>query len=159
MEPAVTIGTSEIRRHTCPHFPSAPSHKDATRKVETVRYYERIGLMPSPARTNGGHRVYDEAHLKQLYFIRPAREPGFPFGRIQELLSLSSSDETSCEVASDIALGHLADVRQKISNLRALEATLENLLEACAERSDPACPIIDTLYESPNSLVTPLGRK
>ena len=128
-------------------------------QVETVRYYERIGLMPSPARTSGGHRVYDEAHLKQLYFIRPAREPGFPFGRIQELLSLSSSDETSCEVASDIALGHLADVRQKISNLRALEATLENLLEACAERSDPACPIIDTLYESPNSLVTPLGRK
>ena len=127
--------------------------------METVRYYERIGLMPSPARTNGGHRVYDEAHLKQLYFIRPAREPGFPFGRIQELLSLSSSDETSCEVASDIALGHLADVRQKISNLRALEATLENLLEACAERSDPACPIIDTLYESPNSLVTSLGRK
>jgi len=128
-------------------------------QVETVRYYERIGLMPSPARTSGGHRVYDEAHLKQLYFIRPAREPGFPFGRIQELLSLSSPDETSCEVASDIALGHLADVRQKISNLRALEATLENLLEACAERSDPACPIIDTLYESPNSLVTSLGRK
>jgi len=128
-------------------------------QVETVRYYERIGLMPSPARTSGGHRVYDEAHLKQLYFIRPAREPGFPFGRIQELLSLSSPDETSCEVASDIALGHLADIRQKISNLRALEATLENLLEACAERSDPACPIIDTLYESPNSLVTSLGRK
>jgi len=128
-------------------------------KVETVRYYERIGLMPAPARTSGGHRVYDEAHLKQLYFIRRARELRFPIGRIQELLSLSSPDETSCEVASDIAVGHLADIRQKVSNLRALEATLENLLEACVERSDPACPIIETLYKSPNSLVTSLGRK
>jgi len=128
-------------------------------KVETIRYYEQIGLMPSPARTSGGHRVYNEAHLKQLYFIRRARELGFPIARIQELLSLSSPDETSYEVASGIAVDHLADIRQKISNLQALETTLENLLEACAERADPACPIIETLYESPNSLVTPAARK
>ena len=67
-------------------------------KVETVRYYERIGLMLAPARTNGGHRVYDEAHLKQRYFVGRAREFGFPVGRVQELLSLSSPDETSFEV-------------------------------------------------------------
>ena len=86
-------------------------------QVETVRYYERIGLMPSPARTNGGHRVYDEAHLKQRYFVRRARDLGFPIGRAQELLSLSSPNETSFEVASDIAVGHLADIRQKILGL------------------------------------------
>jgi DNA-binding transcriptional MerR regulator len=68
-----------------------------------------------------------------------AHELRFPIGRIQERLSLSSADETSCQVASGIAVGHLADIRQKTSNLQALEATLEDLLKACAERAEPAC--------------------
>ena len=69
------------------------------------------------ARTRSGYRVNDEAHFKQLYFICRARELGFPIGRVQELLSLSAPDETSCEVASDIAVGHLEDIQQKILEL------------------------------------------
>lgn len=69
------------------------------------------------ARTSSGYRVNDEAHFKQLYFICRVRELGFPIGRVQELLSLSAPDETSCEVASDIAVGHLEDIQQKILEL------------------------------------------
>ena len=74
-------------------------------------------MMLALARTSGGYRVNDEAHLKQLYFICRARELGFPIGRVQELLSLSSPNETSCEVASDIAVGHLEDIQQKFLGL------------------------------------------
>ena len=73
--------------------------------------------MLARARTSSSYRVNGEAHLKQLYFICRARELGFPIGRVQELLSLSSPDETSCEVASDIAVGHLEDIQQKILGL------------------------------------------
>ena len=66
------------------------------------------------ARTSSGYRVNDEAHFKQLYLICRARELGFPIGRVQELASLSSPDETSFEVLGDIAVGHLADIQQKI---------------------------------------------
>jgi len=74
-------------------------------------------MMLALARTSSGYRVNDEAHFKQLYFICRARELGFPIGRVQELLSLSAPDETSCEVASDIAVGHLEDIQQKILEL------------------------------------------
>ena len=111
---------------------------------ETIRYYERIGLMPRPIRTKGGHRHYGHEHLRQLTFIRRARELGFHIEEIRLLLVLNRSDNESCAEVKAIAATHLADVREKISALTQMERTLAALIEGCAEER-PLCPILDML--------------
>ena len=111
---------------------------------ETVRYYERIGLMPRPIRTKGGHRHYGHEHLRQLTFIRRARELGFPIEEIRSLLALNGSRKGSCADVKAIATSHLTDVRAKIDALTKLERTLAVLIEGCAEGRS-LCPILDML--------------
>ena len=111
---------------------------------ETVRYYERIGLMPRPIRTKGGHRHYGHEHLRQLTFIRRARELGFHIEEIRSLLALNRSRSGSCADVKAIAASHLADVREKIRSLTKLERTLAALIEGCAEERS-LCPILDML--------------
>ena len=111
---------------------------------ETVRYYERIGLMPRPTRTKGGHRHYGHEHLRQLTFIRRARELGFRIEEIRSLLALNKSRNGSCADVKAIAARHLADVREKISALTKLERTLAVLIEGCTEARS-LCPILDML--------------
>ena len=111
---------------------------------ETVRYYERIGLMPRPIRTKGGHRHYGHEHLRQLTFIRRARELGFHIEEIRSLLALNQSRSGSCADVKAIAASHLADVREKIRSLTKLERTLAALIEGCAEERS-LCPILDML--------------
>jgi MerR family mercuric resistance operon transcriptional regulator len=128
-------------------------------KIETIRYYEQIGMMPPPAHTNGGQRVCDEAHLKQLIISAAPASSGSPSGTFRSCSRCRPLTKLLAKVASGIAVGHLGDLRQKTSNLQALEATRKNLLKTCAKRVGPACPLIETLYKNPNSLVTSLGRK
>ena len=111
---------------------------------ETVRYYERIGLMPRPTRTNGGQRDYDEEHIRQLIFIRRARELGFRIEEIRSLLALNRSRNGSCADVKAIAASHLADVRAKIDALTKLERTLAVLIGGCTEGRS-LCPILDML--------------
>jgi MerR family mercuric resistance operon transcriptional regulator len=89
--------------------------------IETVRYYERIGLMPDPGRSEGGHRLYAEQHVRRLQFIRRCRE-------------------------RNIAIAHVDEVRRKIADLRRLERTMTGMIEACAGGAVPDCPIIDALF-------------
>ena len=114
--------------------------------IETIRYYERSGLMPDPPRTEGGHRLYRHAHLKRLVFIRRSRELGFSLEEIRVLLGLVDGGDYTCgevKVLTDI---HLVAVRRKIADLRKLEKTLKSISSRCEGGTVPECPIIDALF-------------
>lgn len=110
--------------------------------VPTVRYYEDIGLLPPAARTEAGQRSYDEATVRRLVFIRRCRDFGFSIEQVRELVSLVDEPDRPCAEVRDIASTHLAQVRQKVEELRALEASLSAFVGSC----DTACaggPAVD----------------
>jgi MerR family mercuric resistance operon transcriptional regulator len=113
--------------------------------IETIRYYERIGLLPSPPRTHGRHRSYDAGHLQRLTFIRRSRELGFSLDDIRALLAVVDSGDLTCATARELTLRHLADVRGKIASLKRLERALKQMSDACTPGRQPSCPIIDVL--------------
>lgn len=113
--------------------------------LETVRYYERIGLMPVPGRTEGGHRVYAEVHRHRLSFVRRARKLGFSIEDIRTLLGLSEPGRRSCKEVERVAATHLLDVRAKIADLTRLEQLLAAAVSRCAAGDDPSCPVLDML--------------
>lgn len=112
--------------------------------LETVRYYERIGLMPKPSRTASNYRNYGPEHVERLSFIRRAREVGFSIGGIKELLALAEPGRVSCVEVQTLTAGHLGEVRAKIADLRRLETILAGALERCVAGT-PACPVLDML--------------
>ncbi len=113
-------------------------------KIETVRYYEKIGLMPKPPRSAGRHRLYDEVQINRLKFIRRGRELGFPLDDIRSLMGLEDA-RPSCAEVYEITVHHLKGVREKITDLKRLEATLSSISKACDRSDDPDCPVIETL--------------
>ncbi len=116
-------------------------------KVETIRWYERDGIMPAPVRTAGGHRVYTQAHLDRLAFIRHARELGFPLEDVRELLRLADKPERPCAEADAIARVHLEAVRSRIARLQALEAELVRMVAACGHGRVAECRVIEVLAD------------
>lgn len=114
--------------------------------IETIRYYERISLMPEPPRTPGGHRSYSNLHERRLVFIRRCRELGFSVEEIRVLLGLVDGGGYTCGEVKAVTDRHLDDVRRKVADLRKLERTLKKMSAACAGGQVPECPIIDTLY-------------
>ncbi|PRX37035.1 MerR family transcriptional regulator, mercuric resistance operon regulatory protein [Meinhardsimonia xiamenensis] len=116
-------------------------------KVETIRYYERIGIMPEPGRTAGGNRQYTHEHLKRLSFIRRCRALGFPVAEIRALLSMVDSRDVTCGEVHAIVTHQLAEVRRRLADLARLEADLSAMAAQCAQGDVPACPIIDTLFD------------
>ena len=119
--------------------------KATNTKVETVRYYERIGLLGEPARSGGNYRVYSEAELARLSFIRRARDLAFSIEQVRELLGLSDDRSRSCGAVDELAREHLAAVDRKIADLRALRRELGNLVEQCSHGTIANCRIIDAL--------------
>jgi DNA-binding transcriptional MerR regulator len=117
-------------------------------KATTIRFYEAEGLMPAAGRTEGGHRVYAQAHLDRLGFIRHARELGFGTEDIRELLRLAdAAPDAHCEGADAIARRHLAAVRDRIARLRSLEAELERMT-ACHNGRVAECRVIEVLADA-----------
>lgn len=112
--------------------------------IETIRYYERIGMLPAPPRSQGGHRLYGSEHRKRLAFIRRSRELGFTLDEIRNLLGLVEGGYTCGEVR-DAALTHLKDIRHKIADLRRMERTLADTAAHCEGGTTPDCPIINVL--------------
>jgi MerR family mercuric resistance operon transcriptional regulator len=106
--------------------------------IETIRYYERVALLPAPARTTGGHRVYDAGHIQRLAFIRRSRELGFSLEDIRALIALSD-DKGDCS-AKELTLRHLANVRGKIASLKKLERALRGMTDACKPGNQNSCP-------------------
>lgn len=116
-------------------------------KVPTIRYYEQVGLMPEPARTEGNQRIYHTRHLERLTFIRHARDLGFTLDDIRDLLRLSEHPEAPCAEADEIATRHLAGIRDRIARLRLLEAELARMAEGCSRHSVAHCRVIEILSD------------
>lgn len=116
--------------------------------LETIRYYERIGLMPEPGRTPGGYRSYGDGHVRRLSFIRRSRELGFNIEEIKALLALAEPGQASCAEVRSLTMTHLYDVRAKISDLQRLESILAETVDECSGTKMPACPVLDMLSGS-----------
>jgi DNA-binding transcriptional MerR regulator len=116
-------------------------------KVPTIRYYEEIGLLPKPPRTEGNRRLYGEAHLKRLTFIRHARELGFEVGAIRTLLDLQDNPSQSCSPADSIARVRLRDVEERIAKLNTLKAELERMITGCSHSTIADCRVIEVLAD------------
>ncbi|HKX80139.1 MAG TPA: helix-turn-helix domain-containing protein [Novosphingobium sp.] len=114
-------------------------------KVETVRYYERIGLLPKPQRTSGNYRAYGEVELGRLSFIRRARDLGFPLDRVRALLGLSDDRGGDCAEIDRLANAHLLEVDRKIADLISLRRELKALIDSCDGGIVADCRIIEAL--------------
>ena len=115
---------------------------------ETIRYYEKIGLMPDPMRSAGGHRIYERPHLKRLSFIRRTRELGFSIKEVRGLLVLVDGGEYTCAEVRDRTLVHLYDVAQKIRDLQKMQRTLKSMVSKCDGGQVPDCAIVDALFSA-----------
>ena len=127
------------------YFPIGALSAKTDVNIETIRYYERIALMPAPPRTEGRQRVYDAQHLKRLTFIRRTRELGFSVEEIRGLLRLVDGGSYTCAEVNEITVKHLDDIRRKIADLKKLSRVLGNMASQCSKGQVPDCPIIDAL--------------
>ena len=116
-------------------------------KVPTIRYFEKVGLMPEPARTQGGQRRYSEKHRQRLSFIRHSRDLGFSPDAIRELLTLSDNPDQSCQEADAIAGRQLEAVELRLAQLEALKAELEHMVHQCKGGTIASCQIIEILSD------------
>src|SRR5450631_3613417 len=113
--------------------------------LETIRYYERIGLLPRTVRTNNGYRDYTAEDVDRMRFVIRGRDLGFSLDDIRSLLRLTANSRLSCVEADRVARQHLADVRARIAELRRMAKELERTIESCAGGSTGDCKIIGAL--------------
>ena len=113
--------------------------------IETVRYYERIKVLPSPPRTASGRRIFDSTHVRALAFIRRSRELGFSLEQIRALMRLSRPEKGTCREVRQIASHHLEHLRAKLSDLKKLERLLARTVARCSGTLVPDCPVLDIL--------------
>lgn len=135
-----------------PQFPIGVVAKRTGCVIETIRYYERIGVLRRPTRTEGGFRRYSLDDLRRLAFVRRARDLGFTLEEVRALLRLADRRERSCAAVRDLAADHLNDVRAKIADLKKIERILRNMVLQCADGTLPQCPLIETLFKEPTGL-------
>ncbi|MDE4099708.1 MerR family transcriptional regulator [Phaeobacter gallaeciensis] len=117
--------------------------------LETIRYYEKIGIIPNPPRTAAGHRIYGQTYVQRLHFILRARELGFAIDEIKGLLSLVDGGTQTCGEVKAVTELHLVDVRKKIADLRRIEQVLDTTAAQCSGEDIPDCPVLDALFEEP----------
>ncbi len=115
--------------------------------IETIRYFERVGLISSPPRTEGGHRIYDQDHLRALGFIRRARELGFTPEEVRGILNLGGPAGACCDEVREIASNHLQTVRSKMADLARLEGLLSSTIDRCSGDHAPNCAVIDMIED------------
>lgn len=117
--------------------------------IETIRYYERIGLMPVPSR-RGRYRTYGADDVGRLGFVRRARELGFTLDDVRALLGLAAGGQAACPEARSLAASHLTSVRARITDLRRMERVLADSVQACDGEYGEGCPLIETLQSGPS---------
>lgn len=116
-------------------------------RVETIRYYEKAGLLPEPARTSANYRAYSLNHLEQLRFIRKARALGFSLEEVRELLRLSIIDPDDCASVHIVADAHLKAVNHKLKELRKMQVSLQQIIDSCSHGDTASCTILDSLSD------------
>lgn len=116
-------------------------------KVQTIRYYEQIGLMPEPGRTEGGQRRYGHTELDRLAFIRHSRQLGFSLEAIRELLDLSDDPDRPCHEADSIARRQLKQIEQRMARLEALRTELERMVHECSGGNTSNCRVLEVLRD------------
>lgn len=114
--------------------------------LETILYYEKIGLLLPPKRTPAGHRRYTEHDQRRLRFILRCRELGLSINEIRSLLSLADTKTYTCAEIHELTVEHLETVRAKIADLKRLEQTLVEISNECSQGAVPECPVIDALW-------------
>ena len=115
--------------------------------VETIRYYEKVGLLPAPARLANGYRSYGDEHRKWLQFIVRSRDLGFSQDQVRRLTDLAHQQRPACAEVFELLDQHVSDVRQRISELRQLEKALVRLRRQCHDGTLHDCPVIDELMQ------------
>jgi len=116
--------------------------------IETIRYYEKTGLLPDPPRTGAGYRIYSAAHATRLRFILRARELGFSMEDIRGLMGLEDGTAPTCAEVKERTERHLADVQAKIADLRRIEKVLSVTAARCSGEDVPDCPVLEALEGS-----------
>lgn len=125
-------------------------------QVETVRYYEREGLLPTPLRTEGNYRIYGDSHMERLSFIRHCRSLDMTLGEIRTLLGFKDAPQDNCEQVNALLDEHIGHVAQRIQELRALERQLKTLREQCLVTQEAArCGILNELSAASRTPLTP----
>ncbi len=122
--------------------------KQSGDNIETIRYYERIGVMSSPKRNAGGYRIIGPDHLKRLTFVRRGRELGFSLDELRVLLRLVDGHAFTCAEVYSLTMEHLAEIRRKIADLRRLQRVMNEMAAKCTGDRIPECPIIDALFDA-----------
>ena len=115
--------------------------------IETIRYYERVGLLPPPPRSVGGHRLYGQDLVKRLNFVRRSRDLGFTIEEIRELLRLVDGGTYTCGEVEQLARDHVHEIRHKIADLKRLQRVFEMMAAQCSGDAVPDCPIIEALFD------------
>lgn len=116
--------------------------------LETIRYYETVGIMPDPPRTAKGYRSYDDAHVRRLKFVMRSRDLGFSLDEIRGLLGLVDDRSQTCAQVQTVAEAHLEDVQAKIADLTRIAQVLSETIARCTGDAAPECAVIDTLLEA-----------
>ena len=118
---------------------------------QTLRYYERRGLLPRTERNMSGHRLYDPAAVLRLRFIKRAQDLGFGLSEIEELLSLQVEEEKPCEDIRAVAEAKIVEIEDKVRDLMRMKEKLVDLVEACLENKDTeGCPVLDSFEQDPD---------
>ena len=129
-------------------FPIGTLARESAVNIETIRYYEKIGVMPKPGRSAGGYRLYTPDHLRRLTFIRRGRELGFSLDELRDLLRLVDGHAYTCAEVKALTLNHVAGIRRKIADLKRLERVMTKVASQCSGRKIPDCPVIDALFQA-----------
>lgn len=116
--------------------------------IETIRYYEKIGVMPAPDRSASGYRVYGADHLKRLSFVRRSRQLGFSLDEIRGLLRLVDGHACACAEVQALTLNHVDEIRRKIADLKRLERVMAEMAAQCSGERALECAVIDALFDA-----------
>ena len=119
--------------------------------IETIRYFEKIGIIPHPPRNSSGYRVYSTPHLERLLFVRRSRELGFSQPEVRKLLTLVDEHKYTCAEVREMTEKQLLTVKNKIKDLRKLEKALARMVSGCEGGDIPDCPIVDILSAIPDA--------
>jgi MerR family mercuric resistance operon transcriptional regulator len=122
--------------------------------TETLRYYERRGLLPEPPRTPGGYRVYPDSTVLVLRFVKRSQVLGFSLAEVEDLLSLAEGGPESCDAARELAMAHLGDLEGRIAELERMRLALVELVDSCSRpRRDRSCPLLEAIQDPAEPLI------